>query len=178
VLRLLSCIESGILAPENGLSFTFLVRVVLDAPQTVQVCFMRLQRPHDILVGGVGTINHLKEWEKLLDILVVLRLDFVLQVVQTFELHAKFSFSYPDTKLVESELPVAKLDKNVLVCLTDYLHQVIHLKDLFGLEGTVVGVMHPHTHLLFDFWVPQQLMKVAVQYISNLIAHQCIDSFL
>ena len=139
---------------------------------------MRLQRPHDILVGGVGTINHLEEWEELLDVLVVLRLDLVLQVVQAFELHAEFPFSYPDTKLVEGELPVSKLDKDVLVCLTDYLHQLVHLKDLFGFEGAVIGVMQPHAHLLFDFWVPQELMKVAVQDVSNFIAHQCIDSFL
>ena len=178
MLWLPSYIESGVLASKNSLSVTFLLWVVFDAPQTVQICLMRLQRPHDILVGRLGTINHLKEWEKLLDVLVELRLDLVLQVVQTFELHAEFPFSYPDTKLVEGELPIAKLDKDVLVGLTDYLHELIHFKDLFGFEGSMVGVMHPHAHLLFDFWVPEELVKVAVQDVNNLIAHQSIDGLL
>ena len=51
---------------------------------------MRLKRPHHILVGGVGTINHLEEWHELFDFLIVLRLDLLFQIIQAFELHAEF----------------------------------------------------------------------------------------
>ena len=58
---------------------------------------MRLQRTHDVHLGGVGTINHLEEWHELFDVLVVLRLDLMFQIVQTFKLHAEFPFCYPYT---------------------------------------------------------------------------------
>jgi hypothetical protein len=62
----------------------------------MKVGFMGLKRPHHVLIGRVHTINHLEEWKKLVDVLVIFGLDLVFEIVKAFELHVKLPFRYAD----------------------------------------------------------------------------------